>query len=474
MAGGRAARHGITIPRGLAAPPRTPGGRFGTMFDGLKACAVVDDDIDELFKMLDRRKTEFREGAFPAGFTYLGQFVDHDITFDQTPIEQRAVDPDALVSFRTPRLDLDSLYGGGPQRSPRLYDPQSTPPAAKLLVGVNPPGPFEPEDLPRDDTGLALVGDPRNDENLIIAQLHLMFIRFHNAVVDILVARGVVPEKDLFEEARRLVRWHYQWIVAHEFLHHVVGHSTADAVFARGAAGAPPTVHLTHFTFEGEPFIPLEFSGAAFRFGHSLVRPDYAINDTLGRAIPIFPRDGGEEGDHLGGLRRLPKGLKIDWRRFFLLQRGLGPRFPRAGHLIDTSIAPALFDLPGDRALPLLNLRRGQKLELPSGQDVATRMEIPQLKPAELDFDQRLPAASRTALLAATPLWYYVLAEAQSRRGGACLGPVGGRIVAEVLVGLLAGDPDSYLSRDPTWLPDKLIPKRRDFEMADLIRLAGG
>jgi len=165
--------------------------------------------------------------------------------------------------------------------------------------------------------------------------------------------------------------------------------------------------------------------------------------------------------------------LKIDWRRFFLLQAGLGLRFPRAAHLIDTRIAPALFDLPEGRALPLLNLRRGQRLNLPSGQDVAERMELPQLEPAELAFDRGLPAANRKALLAATPLWYYVLAEAQSRRGGACLGPVGGRIVAEVLVGLLAHDPDSYWRRDPTWLPDELIAERRDFTMVDLIRFAG-
>src|SRR5262249_4606722 len=149
-----------------------------------------------------------------AGFTYLGQFIDHDLTFDPNSKLERENDPDALVDFRTPRLDLDSLYGDGPADNPFLYQDDGV----HFLLGLNQA--FE-EDLPRNsaEARRALIGDPRNDENLIVSQLHLAFLKYHNRVVDAL--RAIRPElsgEKLFGEARRIVRWHYQWIVIHEFL----------------------------------------------------------------------------------------------------------------------------------------------------------------------------------------------------------------------------------------------------------------
>src|SRR5215203_3170460 len=182
--------HGAA-PRGLDAqdgadPPR---GRFGRMFHGRPACEAGPEAIEQLVALMERpRKKLFQNHDLPAGFTYLAQFVDHDITFDPTTLAGRESDPQALVNFRTPRLDLDSVYGLGPTVQPYLYDWTDTAPGGtRLLVERNRHG---VDDLPRNAQGRALIGDPRNDEHAIIAQLHLLFIRFHNAVVDQLADAG--------------------------------------------------------------------------------------------------------------------------------------------------------------------------------------------------------------------------------------------------------------------------------------------
>jgi hypothetical protein len=453
--------HGAAVPRGLEVAPERdpPWGRFGWMFPGLAACDPSDDAIEALVRRMRRQPAggSTDNPCIPAGFTYLGQFIDHDITFDAVSSLEREIDPDALVNFRTPRLDLDSLYGSGPEVRPYLYDWKDFEPhGTKLLVARN-DGTL---DLPRNHQGRALVGDPRNDENAIVAQLHLLFIRFHNAVVD----RLGPAAKDLFETAQRIVRWHYQWIVVHEFLPKIVGRATAEAVLTP-APNAEPEVHLEHFTWEADPFIPVEFSGAAYRFGHSMARSRYAVRHGPGvPARTIFPE--------LAGLTWLVEDLVVDWGRFFKLD---GEPDPQDSSRIDPTIANPLFDLPGGKGeLPRRNLRRGKRLGLPSGQAVADEMELALL--AEADLSLHFPELDevRDELVASTPLWYYLLCEA-AKAGecdgqpvpGAHLGPVGGRIVAEVLVGLLVADATSYLSKEPTWEPELGTGGR--FTMADLI-----
>src|SRR5215210_4994060 len=244
--------HGAA-PRGLDAqdgvdPPR---GRFGRMFPGRPACEADPEAIEQLVALMERPRNLLQNHDLPAGFTYLAQFVDHDITFDPTTLADRERDPQALVNFRTPRLDLDSVYGLGPTVQPYLYDwTETTPRGTRLLVGRNRHG---VDDLPRNHQGRALVGDPRNDEHAIIAQLHLLFIRFHNAVVDHLAEAGS-PGRELFEAARRSVRRHYRHIVAGEFLTAIVGRDVMGRVLAPGGREL--------FTWDEEPFIPVEFSGA--------------------------------------------------------------------------------------------------------------------------------------------------------------------------------------------------------------------
>jgi hypothetical protein len=444
------------------------------MFPSLPERDPGADAIEKLARRLIRIAGESDESLIPAGYTYFAQFVDHDITFDPTSKLQRDNDPHALADFRTPRFDLDSLYGSGPIDQPFLYDwDGSSDAGVKLLIGRNPrDGTSAHEDLPRNQRGRALIGDARNDENLIVAQLHLLFIRFHNRVVD--HVRRELPglsSAELFEEAQRIVRWHYQWIVTHDFLRRIVGEDMARAVL-------PPDGRRRFFKWREAPFMPVEFSAAAFRFGHSMVREDYVVGTEPG--VPILrPRKGSDL--HLGGFRRLPHALQISWSIFFKttaeapLMRSM---------LIDTSLVEALCDLPPDgAALARLNLERGRAVGLPAGADVAHAIGEAPLTDDELQLGG-VAAPAREALLRATPLWYYVLREADARANGAHLGPVGGRIVAEVLVGLLEGDPSSYLRQWPAWKPgiSKAEPgsgeRERapvdDFTMADLVRFAEG
>jgi hypothetical protein len=403
----------------------------------------------------------------PAGYTYFGQFIDHDITFDTSSQLRGSGDPYGLVNFRTPRLDLDSLYGSGPEDQPFLYDWNRVDDrGVKLLVGTAPEG---HADLPRNADGIALVGDPRNDANLIVTQLHLLFLRFHNEIVEQI--RGPdLAGRDLFREAQRLTRWHYQWIVVKEFLPLIVDAATLQDVFSP----APPTVRCRYFQpDQDQPFIPVEFSGAAFRFGHSMVRDDYKINDNT-ITVPIISRsDDPADTFHLEGFRHLPPGLVIDWAFFFKTRDEQNPQPSRA---IDTELSFLLQRLPKGispkrDALPRLNLSRARRLGLPAGRDVAQAMGVQPLADAQLlaRFPKGVAAAAGPAVPRAAPLWYYVLREAATVGNGEQLGPVGGRIVAEVLLGLLAADPNSYLRQAPRWTPE-FANAAGDFTLADLVR----
>jgi hypothetical protein len=416
----------------------------------------------------------------PAGYTYLSQFVDHDITFDATSQLAGPNDPDEVVNVRTPRLDLDSLYGAGPVDQPYMYDwgPASHG-GAKLLVSAPPERRLATRDLPRNEQGRALIGDPRNDENLIVSQLHLLFARFHNRVVDLLHAGADRPEGGaLFAQARRLVRLHYQWIVMHDLLPRLLG-------------SAPPE-HGSH-DWGGEPFIPIEFSAAAFRFGHSLVRRTYIVNDLPGDGIPV--RSIGilpgpthlREDQHLAGFRPLLAALEIEWKHFFPTTPGVTPR---PSLTIDEHLSAPLFRLPLTLArevvtvvgasataptttqLARLNLLRGRALGLPAGADVAHALGADPLGRGDLFPGDGVVLAEevKDALLDATPLWYYLLCEARVRGdGGRQLGPVGATIVAEVFLALLEADPESYVRESPPWSP-KLSPVGELATMVDLVR----
>lgn len=469
------ARHGIAAPRGLS-DPGSHGARFTRMFPFLAACDPGDRAVEALAqRMLDAASgtVESLEGHIPAAYTYLGQFVDHDITFDPTSKIDGDNDPDALVNFRTPRLDLDSLYGSGPADQPFLYDwDDEADPGVRLLVGRNPPdGISATEDLPRNWQGRATIGDGRNDEHLIIAQLHLLMMRFHNAVVDGLrgdAKRDRLTTGELFDEAHRSVRWHYQWLVVHDFLEQIIGASLWETMLPRIQRDGDEAAHDagTRRAWHGAPAIPIEFSAAAYRFGHSMVRRSYRVSPRAPSAT-IVPPKAPSNPAHLGGFRRLPKELQVDWPEFLSRQKSL---------VLDHLLAKPLFTLPPDKvSLARLNLQRGRALGLPCGTAVARAMGQDELSPGELLPDDLWPddgSQERKNIVRCPPLWFYLLREAHAKgAGGTTLGPTGGRIVAEVLVGLLEADPRSYLHHPTPWRPN-LGPRPGTFELADLVSFA--
>lgn len=463
------------LSRGIDAVPQGPlyEGRFGRMFRNLPVFESNPDRLRELADGMTQASAEDNPRV-PSGFTYLGQFVDHDITHDPNSSLQRMNDPEGLVNFRTPRYDLDSLYGRGPVETPYLYDRDSVG-GVKLLVGKVRDdggnvltGDQAEDDLPRNEQGRALIGDPRNDENTFVGQLHLLFIKFHNKVVDEVATRGLSGD-DLFKEAQRIVRWHYQWIVVHDFLPRILPTGMLDGMLGPDQLGFN-AVHLRFYRFRKQPFMPVEFSAAAYRYGHSQVRGGYQINNTVPPRPTFVPDSELPSEDQVFDRRRadfrgftrlgLPPQWTIDWPFFF----NLDDQEPQPGLKIDTKIAGPLTNaLPGAdqadedmRSLPRRNLLRGAALGLPSGQWVARAMNETPLDP-----------------LQETPLWYYVLREAETTQGGEKLGPVGGRIVAEVLLGILDADPLSYLSVVPNWTPELPPgPETGSFTMADLIRYA--
>jgi hypothetical protein len=497
--------------RGAEFAPRSLSleGRFGRLFRQLAPAEFLPSTLLTLGELMTAGKEDAptpetqvddeENQGINAGYTYLGQFIDHDLTFDPASSLQKQDDPDALVDFRTPRFDLDNIYGRGPADQPYLYEDdgrhlQLGRPLTGNLLDAN------SRDVPRhssqSQTGgraRALIGDPRNDENVIVSQLQATMLRFHNKIAD------EHPDKS-FAEIQRLVRWHYQWVVLHDFLPTIAGPEMVNAVLPR-----PDQPQLRFYHSKKEPFIPVEFSVAAYRFGHSMVRPIYRLNTTTQGTKPTpGPKDDAANGrqeifhkiddfNSLNGFREFPSTWAIQWNLFFDLgdnRKNIGVERLQKAYKIDTSLVNPLGDLPesvssgGPHALAQLNLIRGLRMGLPSGQDVARTMGIQPLTDDQLKVgkategespsNQRLidiPAIGKQ-FVGKAPLWYYVLAEAQQQfkkdDTPIHLGEVGGRIVVETLVGLMVGDAHSFLAADPNWAPNN----GRKFLMSDLIKKA--
>jgi hypothetical protein len=418
--------------------------------------------------------------SIPAGFTYFGQFVDHDITFDISSTLDAETDANTINNMRSPSLDLDSVYGRGPGLDPFLYEFPSTGPstAVKFQLGTNrntgPGGPssngtpggmvtqstFDVPRIPGSNT--AVIGDPRNDENLIVVQFHHAMLRFHNAVVDLLLAAAFAG--DIFAEAKRIVTHHYQWAVVHDFLERVCGAAAVNNAMASVVAPVGSSFRM-----------PVEFAVAAYRFGHSMIRDTYFVNfnfpeATLGQVFE-FNRN-----------PRLPvfSNWVVDFNTFF--DTGVPVPVHNKARRIDSFMATGLETLPGFAGLMAIlatrNLRRGMALGLPSGQGMATSFGITPMTAAQLTSG--LPASevavlnsSSGVLLKKTPLWYYVLREAAVLGGGNQLGPVGGRIVAETFVRILKRDASSYLNVPGGFTPILPSATAGDFTVADLVTFAG-
>ncbi|MES1224162.1 MAG: heme peroxidase family protein [Bacteroidota bacterium] len=474
-------------------------GRFGRMFRTLPKASFPADALDLLAAKMtspdegdptpETEKDDEENSGISAGYTYLGQFIDHDLTFDPASSLQTLNDPDALVDYRTPRFDLDNLYGRGPDDQPYLYESDGK----KFILGRSLTGSdFDNKvrDLPRNNPSSgdkrAIIGDPRNDENVIVSQLQSIFLRFHNRMIDVLNGAD-------FESVQRMVRWHYQWVVLTDFLPTIIGKDTWKQILPSMAKKTdfikdPPQLKFYHW--HNEPFMPVEFSVAAYRFGHSMVRPIYRLNQTIPR-FPIFSFD--NPAASLTGFREFPSNWAIDWRLFFDFGNNPNPLSPQRiqpAYKPDSSLVNPLGNLPPTVAvnpniLALRNLLRGNSMRLPSGQDVARKMGIAvipdeKLKVGKANEDgakSNPPIASlHPAFRNKAPLWFYILSESQqafiNNDTPLHLGPVGGRIVGEVFVGLMLGDKHSFLNQDPLWQPLDSFKKNGKFGIAELISQA--
>jgi len=425
-----------------------------------------------------------------AGVTFLGQFLDHDITLDPRSALLERSDPRTTTNFRTAAFDLDSVYGAGPEGSPELYDVSSG--DIKMRVEPIPGSELVSRkgairfDLPRDSGNNAILGDSRNDEHVILAQLHLAMLRFHNAVVDTLRADPAHAGKssdEIFKLAQRQVRWHYQWIIVHEFLPLTIGQARLDDILQKGLRyyQVSDTFVTRRDRNSRKPQLPIEFTVAAYRFGHSQIRPSYRLNFGPDGGQPFFafvfddtqdPND--PDPIDLRGGKRAPRRF-VDWQTFF----NFGDGNFRPNKKIDTKLSSVVMLLPGSRgpapglpsdgvqSLASRNLMRHVNFEIPSGQAIARRMGVPALPPSQLDMLRPF------AMEKSTPLWFYILKEAELMENGLRLGPVGGRIVGEVFVGLLKADESSYLAAQPNWTPVLPSATPGDFRMTDLLTFAG-
>lgn len=495
---------------------------FGYMFKGLQgrypgahlpvepAAGVVASLKALGTAMVDQRSDPAdADSAVPPIYTYWGQFLDHDLTANTdrdddisiTDLPLQPLQPERVLrklrNLREPRLNLDSVYGNGPEHSGKkdqvLYDGDGLQIEEELS-----PFPFPDQvalagaDLPRLEQK-AQIGDGRNDENLIVAQLHLAFLKFHNQVLTWLDAHPdtEVPGDGRLARARQLVEWHYQWVTVHDFLKTIARPEDVDGLLDRTIE---PVFELREDTEPEKVFMPLEFSVAAYRFGHSMIRAAYDWNENFGAPgsressapfefLFLFTGNGG-----LAGQSTLPG----NWPAQFERLTGAEPRpaQPQAdgspdpvparfARKIDTRIAPPLATLANEgeqdgvpnssdrirrilKRLAVRNLLRGYRLGIPTGQAVARELGITPLSREELlSFPD--PSAQEASpvddalvdggFLEDTPLWFYVLREAEVVEQGERLGPVGSRIVTETIIGQLRADPTSFVNQG--WDPSK-------------------
>jgi hypothetical protein len=485
------------------------GGPFGRIFRALPPADFGDDDgqslaalavlADKMTSKADpkdpKNGIDDEESGIPAAFTYLGQFIDHDLTFDPASSLQKQNDPDALVDFRTPRFDLDNIYGRGPDDQPYFYETDGK----RFILGTALTGAAEnprARDLPRSNPSdqlqnpilnrrRALIGDPRNDENVIVSQMQGLFHRFHNKIAH--------DHPDwTFQEIQREVRFHYQWVVLNDFLPRIVSKEVLDSIlphFHKHGNVRLEKPRLQFYHPRNEPFMPLEFSAAAYRFGHSMVRPGYQLSETIG-PLAIFATDPAKA---LTGFREFPSNWAIDWNLFI----DLSPRDPgndnpddpinkqrlQLAYKIDTALVSPLGALPPSIAvkpsvLAERNLVRGWRMRLPTGQDVARAMGVKPLDDKQILIGKFTGQKAdiigpineiHKGFVENCPLWTYVLAETvetevavNTTKGPRKvktrqLGPVGGRVVTETFVGILLGDSSSYLAQDPLWKPSLAV-----------------
>ena len=485
-----------------------PNNRFGSMLRGLPAAQAAPADLSSVARYITETshlenlpatgkskkpnsakagKESDDESDIDAGYTYVGQFIDHDIVLDPRPDTLTGkVDPATLINRRTPNLDLDSVYGLGPTSSREFYKADRFHLKRGAVQDPTESDPM-PRDLVRGAYGMAVIGDARNDENRIVASFHSLMTRFHNKIADdVRAAHPNWSAEQVYNEARLQVTWYYQWAILTDFLPQMSGKSSVEKV-AKRSKSAWQTNLRYYNACSGS--MPIEFSAAAYRW-HTMVRNDYEINDQFSD-LPVFSTSGA----NLAGFSPAPRNFGFDWDYFF----SGGNRSAQKAYKFDNSLVPALGILPGGAAgagpvnLSERNLLRGLQLSLPSGQSIARALGNKVLRDDQVIVGPALGKGAPTKALTSfsrsfagnSPLWVYLAAESVNAKytmeNGTIvkgdshalrLGPTGALIVNETLVGLMANDPASVLNH-PEFTPDPVFEaKKNAFTFRDLIEVA--
>ena len=504
-----------------------PQGNFGWLYRNLPAWKPELDAEAELENLAQEMKGTNRcDGSLAAGYTYFAQLVDHDLTFDPSSLSQQIDDPEILHHYRTPAFDLDCIYGRGPRVDPHLYSEREP---ERLRLTKTPSGEW---DLPRFDNDRAIVADARNDDLILLSQLHVGISRFHNQLVEILLERREFKNSPasrerstaVFLEARRLVRWHYQWVVLHDFLPKLLHPKVKDRLFDKvlSRLKRPDQAPLLHYRPETSAYLPIEFTAAAFRFAHCLPRASYQLNPSLTREMPesatLFRNDldpmdqaglstgstngmkrlkrilgeveagnipiftntepiqlpSGRRARMLGNLhpdlrgrRKLPPNWGVDWSLFLAPLGAQSSSQVQRAMSIEPKFSLPLFEIPvgpSTESLASLDLKKGYRYALPSGQTLARRMGLDSEDLLTLkDFDHSIDGYVKQE----TPLLYYILAEAKQKALGQTLGVLGSEIIGETFIGLMLLDSTSYLNENPRWTPNA----RSEYCLLDLLRL---
>lgn len=440
--------------KSIHASKQLPDQSFKRLIPSLVGLNPTQADLDLLAKtMLDPVARGPLDGSkLPAGLTYLGQFIDHDLTLDQTSVLGTIVDVNTLPNVRTSWFDLDNVYG----LNNEFLNPQGF-----FDIGVNANG---EDDLPRDpSTGIAIIADGRDEENLIISQLQLLFLKFHNKVFsEIQLQNPTLTVPELIVKAKQTVTLHYQYIVVNDFLANMCGKFFSRLFDTNGKPIISSEIQAI------SPSLAIEFSGAIYRYGHSLVRDAYYINVNFD-VFPIFSPDLPSPLvtiPDLRGFKPLPNNFTIDWSMFFPMP---GFKGFQVTENMDTFITDSLYNLPQSVAtnpsiLPLRNLMRGVTYGLPSGQDLARAFGIPESEvlaasKGNLVFQSlNTPLVNQTDLHhlttvfgEQTPLFYYGLKDNHVNGNGIHLGALPSKIIGETFLSLLVSNPTSYISTG--WLP---------------------
>lgn len=409
-------------------------GHFSRLFPELDPLYVNDEDLKRLTDLMKIDSVDDGDSkVISNGLSIFSQFLAHDVTFESTSKFSDQNNIDRFQNDRTINLDLDCLYGQKTQDF--FYDANDK---AKLLLGkCHRDSDYNMEwfDLQRNSQGKAIIPDARNDENIIVSRQQVLFIEFHNKMVDHLRKKG--KTKNLFHEAKKQVIWYYHWLIIYEYLYKIMDWDIFEKIKNQGAQ-----------FYTNPTALPLEFTGAAFRTGHSQTRDLNKINQNTEKKL-----------FELGFFSEMLE--LVDWRYLF----NFGDGRCQFAKLIDTKVSKAFHDIPFikstdpyERSLPFRNLKRGVVYGLPSGEDVANRMGFEPIKIPE------------TAKMDGTPLWFYILREAELLgHEGEHLGPVGSTILGECFFTVLKNDDYSFLKVHPKWKPT-LGKDICEFDFLDMIR----